>query len=170
MLLDVFEYPNLMQSDTATSNPDEIFRAFDRCRNQKISCENASDLRTVFSSLKPSRVLDRTAQCIAQKTVRTQSGATACEGLGWNCWKTGPGWDWFWMSPAPTLARQFYLLLLLVPVPTSGCERSDLLALQKRLFSLRHFQLRAPSQSWAKERRVNHLTGLILTFICHIVF
>lgn len=70
-----------MQSDTATSNPDEIFRAFDRCLNQKISWENASDLRAVFASLKPSRVLDRTAQYVPHKTVRTPNGATTCGGL-----------------------------------------------------------------------------------------
>lgn len=34
--------------------------------------------------------------------------------------ETRPRWDRFWMSPAPTLARQFYSLLLFVPPWSTG--------------------------------------------------
>lgn len=146
-----------MLRDAERSNPDEIFRAFDRCLNQKGSCENVPDLRNVFFLLKPSRVPVRTAGWEPHKTATTLNCGTPCVGLRWNRWNKDPGGilHRFWMALTPTSARGFYLLLLLVAPWSMGTvlkyvkvDRFVHIA-EEVLFLLRHFQREVPSQSSA---------------------
>lgn len=141
------------------SNPDEIlvFRAFDRCLNQKGSCENVPDLRNVFFLLKPSRVLVRTAGWETHKTATSLHRGTPCVGLRWNRWNKDPGGilHRFWIALTPTSAHGFYLLLLSVAPWSMGTvlkyvkvDRFVHIA-EEVLFFLRHFQREVPSQSTA---------------------